>query len=114
MILVSPAGVAIRPENLPPNSFSSGTPIPKFLSHLWNYHVTPQRIVRAAGPFGSRLLKNYTHRRFNHLEERELVHFHDYFYHISAQPGSGEYSYRSVFSPGIFARKPLHTRIVSD
>jgi cardiolipin-specific phospholipase len=41
----------------------------------------------------------------------EAQALHDYIYHISAQPGSGEYALGSLLLPGAWARRPLANRV---
>ena len=70
-----------------------------FFMQLWEWNVTPMSILRLTGPFGSSLLKQYTSRRFAHLEEDEAQSLHEYIYHISAARGSGEFALSRLLLP---------------
>ena len=56
-------------------------------------------------------MTKYTSRRFVDLEEQERINLDNYIYHISAQPGSGEFALARLLLPGAFARKPLFNRL---
>lgn len=56
-------------------------------------------------------MSRYTSRRFAGLEEQERADLDNYLYHITAQPGSGEYALARLLLPGAFARKPLFDRL---
>ena len=49
--------------------------------------------------------------RFPYLKDEEADQFHSYVYHISAQPGSGEYSLSTLLYPGAWAKYALHDRV---
>lgn len=38
--------------------------------------------------------------------------FKDYFYHIAAAPGSGEFALRHILAPGAWAHDPLEERLM--
>jgi cardiolipin-specific phospholipase len=97
LFLVSPVGLPEAPipkADAPPNSYlySLGT-------FLWSSNITPMSVIRTVGPFGPSLTRSYTSRRFGHLETQELKDFENYFYHICAQSGSGEYALSRLLSP---------------
>ncbi|KAJ3288408.1 hypothetical protein HK104_008190 [Borealophlyctis nickersoniae] len=109
MILISPAGVGKPPEDL-------ATPrrrgmLFSLFRTLWSYGVTPMSIVRLGGPWGPSLVRKYTSRRFAYLDQTDAEDLHGYMYHISAQPGSGEYALSRLLLPGAWARIPLHDRV---
>jgi cardiolipin-specific phospholipase len=87
--------------------------MPGWIGHVWDWNLTPQWLVRASGPLGSRLVGGYVQRRMNHLPEEERATFHKYMYHITTLSGSGEYSLAHLLAPGAFARKPLMTRLAN-
>ncbi|KAJ3161763.1 hypothetical protein HDU86_006534 [Geranomyces michiganensis] len=108
LVLVSPAGVGKQPEvdirNRP------GL-LPKLFKTLWTMNVTPMTILRGAGPWGPGLVHKYTTRRFSYLDDAENADLRDYIYHISAQPGSGEFALARLLLPGAWARIPLYDRL---
>ncbi|KAI8909128.1 alpha/beta-hydrolase [Gorgonomyces haynaldii] len=106
LVLISPAGVPPRPEQLPRGRSMMG----RLITNLVVNNISPMSLIRTAGPWGSSLLKNYTSRRFSHLPPEELMLFHNYLYHISSQRGSGEYALSRLLLPGAFAREPLHNK----
>ncbi|CAG8491751.1 9707_t:CDS:2 [Acaulospora morrowiae] len=112
LILVSPAGIPPNPyENNKNMKSSGGRTIPGWVIKLWEANITPQLIMRWAGPFGPSLVSQYTTRRFAHLDVQDQIDLHDYLYHISAAPGSGEYALSKILAPGAYARKPLMNRL---
>ncbi|CAG8468498.1 3435_t:CDS:2, partial [Acaulospora colombiana] len=112
LILVSPAGIPPNPyENNKDLKNSTGRTIPRWVIKLWEANFTPQLIMRLTGPFGPSLVSQYTSRRFAHLDEQDRIDLHDYLYHISAAPGSGEYAMSRILAPGAYARKPLMNRL---
>ena len=60
LILVSPAGV---PEPPPEANDQRRGALISIFRQLWLWNVTPMSVLRAAGPFGSHLLRQYTSRR---------------------------------------------------
>jgi cardiolipin-specific phospholipase len=128
LIMVSPVGIPVNPyeefkstttstttaTTSPPPPLSPGNglrQIPKWIETLWNANLTPQSILRWTGPFGPTLVNQYTTRRFSHLGEIDRIDLHDYLYHISCAPGSGEYALSRILAPGAYARKPLIHRL---
>jgi pimeloyl-ACP methyl ester carboxylesterase len=72
LILVSPAGVPEPPPEA--NNQRKGALISIF-RQLWLWNVTPMSVLRAAGPFGSHLLRQYTSRRYLLLLFMEIPFF---------------------------------------
>jgi cardiolipin-specific phospholipase len=74
---------------------------------LWENNFTPQKLLRAAGPWGPSQVHKITMRRFGSErwapEDSKLVS--DYLYQMSSLPGSGEYALNSVLTPIV----SLHT-----
>ncbi|KAI8819567.1 Alpha/Beta hydrolase protein [Fimicolochytrium jonesii] len=108
LILVSPAGVGQRPEV---DIRSRRGLLPKLFTAMWTWNLTPMTVIRSAGPWGPGLVKGYTDRRFSYLDETDAKDFRDYIFHISAQPGSGEFALSRLLLPGAYARIPLHDRL---
>ncbi|CAK9148247.1 unnamed protein product [Ilex paraguariensis] len=83
------------------------------INHLWESNFTPQKIIRALGPWGPDLVRRYTSARFGTrstgdvLTEEESRLMTDYVYHTVAAKASGELCLKYIFSFGAFARKPL-------
>lgn len=109
LILVSPAGVPIRPNVTPQQSKDLPTAY-KVFRYFWEKNYTPQDVVRLAGHFGPSLIKFYTDRRFPELSPVESSKLRDYGYHISARKGSGEYGLHCILGVGAWAHKPLLER----
>jgi cardiolipin-specific phospholipase len=124
LVLVSPAGVPRHPEGLDDDAvdaalaaaarpryacFSYGRP----LVALWDYHVTPQSLIRLLGDQSRRArpVVKHLYRRAGDVPDA----FADYLYNINALPGSSERVLTTLFKPadrddalrGIYARRAL-------
>ncbi|CAG8457384.1 4027_t:CDS:10 [Ambispora leptoticha] len=102
LILVSPVGIPVNPHEGNKNSemkAANGRRIPGWIVRLWNANITPQLVLRWTGPFGPSLVSRYTSRRFAYLEEQDRIDLHDYIYHISLAPGSGEFALSKILAP---------------
>lgn len=55
----------------------------------------------------------YVDKRFAYLADKERTDLGRYFYHISADVGSGEYALAALLAPGAWAREPLFRRLPS-
>ncbi|KAF0491965.1 alpha/beta-hydrolase [Gigaspora margarita] len=111
LILVSPGGIPEITDGPEAIKNRIGPTMFNVISNLWNADITPQLIMRWAGPFGPSLVNRYTTRRFAYLDEQDQFDLHDYLYNISSTPGSGEFALSRIFAPGAFARKPLINRL---
>lgn len=120
LIMVCPAGVGRRPEGWqPPEPLRSPWTWKGQLYRLavgaWNAGVTPGGIIRAAGPWGRRLVEGYTRKRFqsrgHHMTEEEVVAFQAYMYHVVAARGSGEHALNKILEPFAYPRCPLEDRL---
>jgi len=85
--------------------------IPKFLSYLWDQHVSPFTFIRWSGPLGPLLVSGWTSRRFSFLPTPESAALHTYAYTLFRQRGSGEYALGFLLAPFAYARNPLVSRI---
>ncbi|ANZ77448.1 BA75_05020T0 [Komagataella pastoris] len=84
----------------------------KFLVKLWENHCSVFSIVRAAAPFGPKLVSLWTFSRFGAIEDpQELMDIHRYSYNTFVAKGSGEYSLTVLLAPGAWARLPLLDRL---
>ncbi|KAJ3014671.1 hypothetical protein HKX48_005019 [Thoreauomyces humboldtii] len=110
LVLVSPAGVG---KNAEVDMRNRKGFLPKLFTTLWTWNVTPMTLIRGMGPWGPNLVHRYTTRRFAYLDESDSNDFRDYIYHISAQPGSGEFALSRLLLPGAWARCPLHDRLAT-
>ncbi|RKO88140.1 Alpha/Beta hydrolase protein, partial [Blyttiomyces helicus] len=108
LVLVSPAGIPRMPEGYVAKRRGA---MMSLFRNLWKMNVTPMSVVRSVGPWGPSLVKKYTERRFAYLGAEDAADFHDYIFHISAQPGSGEYALARLLLPGAWGRIPLHDRL---
>jgi len=106
LVLCGPVGI---PE--PPEGHDDLSSMPwKFrmlfgsVRSLWSWGVTPQQLVRAAGPWGKGITEKYVQRRVrdNIIDKDKMS---DYLYHISAAPGSGEHALSEILLPGAWVRK---------
>ena len=111
LILASPAGIPKAPLDTTERMRNRKGWLVSLFVRGWKSGMTPFSIIRFFGPLGSNLFSMYTSRRFHHLEEKELKLFHDYLYHISSQPGSGEYSLSALLHEGAWAKYSIEERI---
>lgn len=107
LVLASPVGVPRKPEGYE----ASQRRLFRVIFALWERGLTPQQLVRFAGPRGERLVRAAVQRRFWTLTPAEHDVLADYIYQISAAPKSAEVSMNTILSPGAFARLPLADRI---
>jgi pimeloyl-ACP methyl ester carboxylesterase len=111
LILASPVGVPKAPQDQESRLRNRKGVLVSLFVRGWKSGMTPFDLIRSFGPFGSMLFRSYTSRRFGHLEKQELELLHDYLYHISCQPGSGEYSLSAILHEGAWAKYSLQERI---
>ncbi|GMH32785.1 hypothetical protein BSKO_00619 [Bryopsis sp. KO-2023] len=119
LILVSPAAVDKRPEDLErPKWAESPWTVRgqawRTFSFLWNVGATPQMAIRGLGPWGRKLVGGYVNRRFTqgeHFTPEEASSMEDYFYHITASRGSGEFGLRHIMAPFAWGKAPLEDRL---
>ena len=112
LILVSPAGIPPKPDGW--DDRFSGPKAPflyKLVRTLWQSNWTPQMLLRGAGHLGPRLMRTYSDRRFTTLDPEKVSLLREYYYHINARAGSGEYALNTILTVGAFARKPLLYRL---
>lgn len=110
VVLASPVGVPRAPEimNLP-----AGAPLLKRLIRwlvfiLWDLGATPQLLIRLTGQWiGRALAEKLVVPRFPADCEDTRKAFIEYFYQISAAPGSGEHALSTILQSGAYARRPL-------
>ncbi|KAJ1979933.1 hypothetical protein H4R34_002635, partial [Dimargaris verticillata] len=76
----------------------------------WKWQMSPQWLVRFAGPMGPWLVHKYTE-RYTFLDKEDQVRLTDYLYHLSSRPGSGEYALTVLTHPFVFAKRPLVDRL---
>ncbi|GBG00298.1 1-acylglycerol-3-phosphate O-acyltransferase-like [Raphidocelis subcapitata] len=121
LVLVCPAGVPEKPEGWESRFSSPAVPalrraLFRAAAGAWEAGVTPGAVIRALGPWGPGLVGKYVGGRFSYhgqpLTAEEVPVFSDYFYHISASAGSGEFALRHLLSPGAWARSPLRRRLL--
>ncbi|KAI9099995.1 Alpha/Beta hydrolase protein [Phlyctochytrium arcticum] len=110
LVLVSPAGVGVKPDDA--EDFRKRGWFATLAVNLWEWNVTPMSLIRTMGPWGPSLVRKYTNRRFSYLDQEDSNDLHGYIYHISAQPGSGEFALARLLLPGAWARQPLHNRLL--
>ncbi|GAB4823981.1 hypothetical protein N2152v2_011027 [Parachlorella kessleri] len=117
LILVCPAGVGRKPEGWqPPAALRSGLrgAVFKVARGVWSWGVTPGSVIRSVGPWGPGLVSKYARNRFKqgmHLTDEEVSRFEQYFYHILAARGSGEYALSHLLEPFAFPRHALEDRL---
>lgn len=111
LVLASPVGVPVRPADYDSKVQSRFF---RVLLNLWERGVTPQALVRFAGPRGEKLVDSVVRRRFRRfwtLSPEQHDHLATYVYQISVAAPSGEQSMNNLLMPGAFARLPLESRI---
>ncbi|KAI8921780.1 Alpha/Beta hydrolase protein [Entophlyctis helioformis] len=109
LLLLSPVGVPEPPpkeQQAPQRSM-----LMSVFRSMWEMNMTPMSVVRTVGPLGPSLVRQYTSRRFAHMDPAEVATIEKYIYHTSAQPGSGEFALARLLLPGAWARLPLHPRL---
>ncbi|KAG2422478.1 hypothetical protein HXX76_016002 [Chlamydomonas incerta] len=119
LVLVCPAGVPKAPEDWERqwlgDKWTWRGQLFKVFMKGWESGITPGSIIRGLGPWGQSLVYKYVSNRFSHhgegLSEREVAVFKQYFYHIAAAPGSGEFALRHLLAPGAWAHSPLEERL---
>eukprot|EP00879_Flechtneria_rotunda_P006913 GHRR01007260.1.p1 GENE.GHRR01007260.1~~GHRR01007260.1.p1 ORF type:complete len:413 (+),score=123.85 GHRR01007260.1:218-1456(+) len=119
LVLVGPAGIPAKPEGWESrflgDTWSLRTQLYKLATQAWMSGITPGSVIRALGPWGPGLVEKYVTGRFSMqgqpLDAVERNVFKDYFYHIAAARGSGEYALRHILAPGAWAHAPLEDRL---
>jgi cardiolipin-specific phospholipase len=118
LFLVSPAGVPAAPPKAAPGMSDDAQEFRRrrrFLyatvTFFWERSYTPQGLIRFAGPWGPKVVKTYTDRRFSHLEGEEAEIFRNYSYHFNARKGSAESGLHCVLDVGAWGRSPLTNRV---
>ena len=141
LILLSPVGV---PEK-PPGADTRGRSLPfpqrmlySALNQLWTAGVTPQQIVKAAGPYGKGFIERYVTHRFKEdikasaapaaelagemavsldmdaaveVPAMDKPAVAEYLYQSITAKGSGEFALSKILSPGAYAQQPLMHRL---
>jgi cardiolipin-specific phospholipase len=107
LILISPVGIPEQPakeDRVDGNDLNWRL---RFIQKLWQLGMTPQSLVRVIGSRGQDLVQNFITKRFsNRWEGEESKLISDYFYHITASPGNGEYCLNALLEP-IFVKNRL-------
>ncbi|CAM9019589.1 hypothetical protein WICANDRAFT_32231 [Wickerhamomyces anomalus NRRL Y-366-8] len=87
--------------------------LPKFLSFLWEHHISPFTALRVLGPLGPHMSANWSFRRFGSTidDPSEVMKLHIYSYNTFVAKGSGEHALTRVLAPGALARHPLLNRL---
>lgn len=86
----------------------------KWLTYLWERHVSPFSIIRNVGFMRSRWISRWTGSRFAefyNVDPEQFQKVHDYIYRVFNAPGSGEYAITRILAPGALARLPLVDRV---
>jgi pimeloyl-ACP methyl ester carboxylesterase len=112
LVMVSPAGMAARPDNAP--SINSSYTY-RFIAWAWERGATPHGLMRTLGPFASSWSATYAQRRFataeapgtSGLSEPEKMALGAYIHHTLAGKGCGEFALPLLLAPGAHAREPL-------
>lgn len=107
LILISPVGIP-QPPSKEDGLLDHGQLNWQYrlIDNLWKMNFTPQNIVRVLGPKGKGVVTDMLNRRFSsRWSGEDLALISDYFYHITAAPGSGEYALNALLEPKIM--KPL-------
>ena len=125
LVLVSPVGVPDVPKDRKdaPEWVKRSPYFTSAIRALWSLNVTPQSVVRFAGPWGQDMIRRAIRRRFNRishenqprrLDDEDCDCLSDYLYHITVDRPSGEFALNALLMPvthaehaGIYARRPL-------
>ena len=113
LVLASPVGVPVKPPHDPSRKLPASW---RFVRYLWDSGMTPQAIVRAAGPWGKSLVKRVINARFGGetMSMRGVQSpgvLLNYMHSITVAHGSGEHALRRILLPGAYARSPLVSRL---
>lgn len=119
LVLVCPAAVGEKPDEskIPKwaeNFWSWRGQAWRTFSFLWNVGATPMMAIRGLGPWGRDMIGKYVNNRFNQgnpFSKEEASCMEDYFYHITASKGSGEFALRHVMTPFAWGKAPLEHRL---
>lgn len=89
------------------------------VAFMWRVGVTPQDLVRVAGPYGHRLVNKYVDARFkrpraNGLMELDGPVLSEYLYQQAAQPGGSERCLSRLLNVGAWAKQPIAPRMVEE
>jgi len=116
LVLASPVGLPEVPEEKADRPM-----LIRLGMWLWERGVSPNHLVRGAGPLGRRLVENFVERRFESRtlglkglqeddpESRELIV--EYLFQINCAPPSGEHALSAILLPGAFAKIPLREEL---
>jgi len=86
--------------------------LPKFMSFLWEHHISPFTALRLAGPWGPSMSSNWSFTRFGNIDDfSEVLKLHVYSYNTFVAKASGEYALTRILAPGALARYPLLNRL---
>eukprot|EP01135_Chromosphaera_perkinsii_P003532 Nk52_evm5s247 gene=Nk52_evmTU5s247 len=118
LVLLSPVGVPAKSEEAKKKFENFRKTLPWYARALvgtvewgWTNNISPQSLVRGAGPYGKRLVSGYVYRRFVGLTDEEYKVMAEYAYHVSAARGSGEFGLLNVLEFGAWAKNPLKNRL---
>ncbi len=135
LVLASPAGLTVPPtetdtKNPKKRLPESSSAVPwqlRLLDTAWSANITPGQLFRAWSYMrrgGPQAVEAILRRRFgDRWPAHENALIAHYLYHITAQPGSGEFAMNSllvpIFAPaagaagrgGVFARQPIQPRV---
>lgn len=110
LVLISPVGIPLAPlmeERQTPSEMDWRV---RAIDQLWKWNFTPQGIVRVMGSRGPKIVSDMINRRFGRRWDGvELDLISDYFYHITAAPGSGEYTLSALLEPVFLKPAPAET-----
>ena len=100
LILISPVGIPHPPPEdaiMKPSEMDWRV---RTIDQLWRWNFTPQGLVRVLGSRGPKMVTGAVNRRFgNRWSGEALDLISDYLYHITAAPGSGEYTLSALLEP---------------
>ena len=141
LILLSPVGVPSKPPGA--DTRPASLPFPQralysFTQQLWMAGVTPQNVVKWAGPWGRGFIERYVTHRFKEearaspsptaaqlsgdlsvgvdlsvddVPAMDKPAVTEYLYQSLTARGSGEYALSKLLSPGAYAQQPLIDRL---
>lgn len=111
LLLLSPAGVTERPEEMVVDDFGwKFRWLNKFLHFFWVKNISLMEILRKTGPFTGMILSGYMNERYS-APKAEMKAIADYLEQVNLLPGSGEHGISYILDFTLWPYSPLSKRL---